>query len=118
MAAAAATTGVAPDVPLNDRSPVPVPATAEVHAPGAPRSGLTAAPICDGPRDDEISIEFVREMRWAGSRRTSTGPAATAPLRRLALSRVTKTAGTVGVPCPALSVGGTPGRSLARITAS
>src|SRR3954463_11058373 len=57
-AAAAATTGAAPDVPLNGRSPVALPATADVHAPGAPRSGLTLAPIWDGPRDDEMSIVF------------------------------------------------------------
>ena len=117
MAAAAATTGVAPDVPLNGRSAVPVPATADVHAPGAPRSGFTAAPICDGPRDDEISIEFVSEMRWAGSIRASTGPAVTAPCSRLPLSWATNTAGMAGVPRPALSAGGTPGRSLTSTTA-
>src|SRR5215207_957429 len=117
MAAAAATTGVEPDVPLNGRSEVPVPATADVHAPGAARSGLMVAPIWDGPRDDEISMVLVSEMRLAGSRQTSTGPAATAPLRRSPLSWVTKTVGTIGVPWPALRVGGTPGRSLTSTTA-
>ena len=41
-AAEPAIIGVAPDVPPNADWPVPVPATAETEAPGAPISGLIA----------------------------------------------------------------------------
>ena len=43
-AAAPATIGVAPEVPLNAVSPVPVPASADTEAPGAPISGLMLWP--------------------------------------------------------------------------
>ena len=44
--------GAAPDVPPNAVSPLPVPASADIDAPGAPISGLMCWLLIDGPRDE------------------------------------------------------------------
>ncbi len=59
------TMGAAPEVPPNASSPVPVPAIAETDAPGAPISGLIAAKLVDGPREEVPTIQPLRD--WAAA---------------------------------------------------
>src|SRR5919108_27102 len=74
------TMGAAPDVPPNGVVPVPVPASAEIEAPGAPISGLTMFVSMAGPRDDEPTMVPINGRPCAGSNRTVTAPAARALL--------------------------------------
>src|SRR5215510_6174357 len=59
-AAEPAIIGVAPEVPPNAASPVPVPATAETDAPGAPISGFTVWKLMLGPRAEVLAMLFTR----------------------------------------------------------
>ncbi len=76
------TMGAAPEVPPKGSWPTPLPATAEIEAPGAPISGFTWMLPIDGPREEEPVMWRTSGMPTAGSRRTVT-PAARPLLRRL-----------------------------------
>src|SRR6476469_9142265 len=69
-AAAPDTIGAAPAAPPNGSRPVPVPATAETEAPGAPMSGLSRLVRLDGPRDDEPTMWPTSAIPAAGSKVT------------------------------------------------
>ena len=61
------TIGAAPEVPPKGPSPVPVPASAETDAPGAPISGLSAACSSGADRGTTIRPSDRRgEARWPG----------------------------------------------------
>ena len=60
--------GEAPDVPPKGETSVPVPATAETEAPGAPISGLIKVVFsCCGPRDELLTIDPTRSITLQGS---------------------------------------------------
>src|SRR6266581_2917689 len=59
-AAEPAIIGVAPEVPPNAVVPVPVPASADTDAPGAPMSGLIALSLTLGPRADDETMLMAR----------------------------------------------------------
>ncbi len=61
------TIGAAPEVPPNGVSSVPVPASAETEAPGAPISGLIVLPLISGPRALEPTMCMISGMPKAGS---------------------------------------------------
>ena len=67
-AAEPATIGAAPEVPPKGVVTVPVPASAEIDAPGAPISGLMRLlKFIDGPREDEPTMVPMSGMPLAGS---------------------------------------------------
>src|SRR5262249_49938531 len=86
------TMGAAPEVPPNGATPVPLPATADTDAPGAPISGLIRLRRLLGPRDDEPVTCPTRAMPLAGSNVT-WAPAA---LSFMLVDWLAMYAGTVG----------------------
>ena len=69
-AAEPVTIGAAPDVPPKGAVPVPLPATAETEAPGAPISGLMRLVRLPGPREDEPTMCPTSGIPLAGSKVT------------------------------------------------
>ena len=66
-AAEPVTIGAAPEVPPKAVSAVPVPASVETEAPGAPMSGLIATKLWLGPRADDATMFMTRLAALAGS---------------------------------------------------
>ncbi len=66
-AAEPAIIGVAPEVPPNAVVPVPVPASADTDAPGAPMSGLIALSLTLGPRAELETMFFTSGAAVVGS---------------------------------------------------
>src|SRR5579871_1589740 len=71
-----AITGVAPEVPPKTVWPLPVPASAESEAPGAPISGLIVWKLLDGPRADEPTTVSTSGILLAGSMTAEIDPVA------------------------------------------
>src|SRR4030095_13246189 len=71
-AAAPATIGDAPEVPLKAVSPVHVPTSADTEPPGAPISGLMLCPLIDGPRDELLAMLPTSGIAAAGENETLT----------------------------------------------
>ncbi len=72
-AAEPAIIGVAPEVPPKAVAPVPVPASADTEAPGAPMSGLMELELTLGPRADVVAMLPASETALALEMVTFTG---------------------------------------------
>ena len=107
-AAEPAIIGVAPDVPPNEVVPVPVPASAETDAPGAPMSGLIAFSLTLGPRADDETMLPTSGVLNCGPTVTFTGAAMFA-LIRFDVACVMISVGTNVSPPPNEKLTGSPG---------
>src|SRR2546426_2457235 len=109
-AAEPAIIGVAPEVPPNAVVLVPVPASAETDAPGAPMSGLIAFSLTLGPRADDETMLMARGVLKAGPTLTFTGAAMFA-LTRFDVACVMISVGTNVSPPPNEKLTGSPGKT-------